>query len=403
MGLPVADADDVAQLVPVVVGVEAVALVGGPPEAELPLTAGKGEAAQILPQPPLAHQIDGLEVHQHADLHRRIQQVGPGLQLPAHLRALPGVPVRDVGEFRLPREGPHLAQGVQLIFLAAGMAGEAGALALGLALGEAVGALVEDALQAVRPEGLADLHALIPLPGEVIEGEHPVQQRVQLAHGLFPDLLPGQQTPDCGADGHVPLLQAVVQWVPGKGALGEDAHHRRVQPLEHQPQPPGQGRGRAVEAVAGLRVEQHAAALLVQGAAHVREQLKIRDELVGGDAADAPHEPLLAHKAVGGADDASGLGIEDAGDDLQVDKAGVIHQNQIGPLAQLLHPLGFVGEAGLLQIPGAQGPDQPAEKERRPFRLPVSGPWQSQDFLIAEALGLDLHRRGLLRFFPILQ
>ena len=51
----------------------------------------------------------------------------------------------------------------------------------------------------------------------------------------------------------------------------------------------GQGRGTAVEAVAGFGVHQNVGFQFLQRIADVAEEGKVGDKLAGGDASDLPH------------------------------------------------------------------------------------------------------------------
>ena len=139
----------------------------------------------------LPHPVNRREIRHNGDVHIRFHAVSTVFQLTPHLLPLPGVPVRDVGVFRLPFQRPHLAQHSQLPLFSAAVAGEYRPLALHFAFLAAVGALVEDAVQTVRPEGFADFQTLLLLPAEMVEGKSPVQPVGQLFHGFLADLLPG--------------------------------------------------------------------------------------------------------------------------------------------------------------------------------------------------------------------
>ena len=96
-------------------------------------------------------------------------------------------------------------------------------------------------MQAVCPEGHIDGDLVIPLPGEIVEGEGLLQQCVQLRHGLFLHFLGGGQALDMGADLHIPDLEHIVQRIPGKRAFRDHGDHRHAQPLHQHAQLPGQG------------------------------------------------------------------------------------------------------------------------------------------------------------------
>lgn len=197
----VADTDGVGNLVPIVVGVKAVAVQGFLSVLQPVLTAGEGETVQVMDQPAFAHHVDMLEVHQHGDVHFGIQFVLAVQDLLTDLRPFPGEPIGDVGEFRFALQGLQLADGGQLVDLAAGVAGQVDAAALGLALCAAVGTFVEDPLQAVGPGGVMDFDALGFLPLEVVKAEGFVQTVAQLLDAEAADLFLSEEAPGLGTDG----------------------------------------------------------------------------------------------------------------------------------------------------------------------------------------------------------
>ena len=63
------------------------------------------------------------------------------------------------------------------------------------------------------------------------------------------------------------------------------------------------------------------------GVEHIAHERGVRLKLPRGNAAERAHQSRLAHKAVRRADDVEGARVEHRRSDLQVQKAGVIHQN----------------------------------------------------------------------------
>ena len=322
-------------------------------------------------QPACAHLVNGLVVHHHGDVHIDVEAVGAVQDLLPDLLPLPGVVVRDMAELGHPLRGFQLPQGGEGVGLPAVFAGQGGALSQGLALGAAGGALVEDPVQAVGPEGLLHPQAGFLLPAEVVKGEGLVQPVGQLLYRLFPDFLGGVQAAYLGGHGNrLADLQLVVKGIPGKGAKGLHHHHGHGEFLQQHPQLPGQGCGGAVEGVACLGVHEHADAQGVQAVVNILNQPQVGDKFPGGDTADGAHQrflqPAQAHEAVGGADDAVGPGKKYFTGDHQVQEAGVVHEDQAGlPFFDFLHALLGVEKAGSRQAEGAQQADQPPPEEGR--------------------------------------
>ena len=128
------------------------------------------------------------------------------------------------------------------------------------------------------------------------------------------------------------------------------------------------------------------------GIEHIPHQAEVGHKLLSRDTAQMPHQPFLAHKAVGGADNVERAGIEDRGGNFQVDEAGVIHQDQTGLIGpQPLHTDTAAVKIGGLQIGGGEEFQQCAEEDRGFERLPVLCPWQSHDILVGFVGDLNLH------------
>ena len=201
-----------------------------------------------MDQVSLPYPVNGPEVHQHGDIHVDVQPVFPLQNFLTDLLPLPGVPVGDAGKLRFSVGGLQLPQRSQLPLLSAVAAGQSGSPSGHLSGGSAVGALVQDPVQAVGPEGSIDGKALLLLPAEMVKGKGPVQTVGQLPDGAFPDLLPGEQDPGLGPDGDLPAdLQFIIKRISGKGAEGLDHHHRHIQLFQQHPHLPGQRRTGAVK------------------------------------------------------------------------------------------------------------------------------------------------------------
>ena len=131
-------------------------------------------------------------------------------------------------------------------------------------------------------------------------------------------------------------------------------------------------------------------------------QPEIGDVLLGGDAADLPHEPghkaAHAHKTVCGADNTEMLGEQNPVGDLHIQKAGVVHQDQAGLFFELLQALSFVFEFSAGHAENRQNLDEDTPEKVRLFRIFMLGPGQSHDFVIVHMLDADLHRGTSFQF-----
>ena len=186
-----------------------------------------------------------------------------------------------------------------------------------------------------------------------------------------------------------------------KGPIGLYHDHGDLQQLQTLAQGVRQGRGRAVEGVAGLRIQEHGGAELFQGIDHVPDQSRVGNELLGGDAAQMPHEIVLAHETVGGAHDVEGPGVEDGGGDLQIQKAGVVHEEK-GRLvfAQAFHALLLPLKVNLFELPGAERLEERAEKQAGLQRLLPGRLGQADDLIVGKGGVLDLHGVAPLLCLP---
>ena len=225
-----------------------------------------------------------------------------------------------------------------------------------------MGAFIEYAIQPVRAKRRVDLDLILLLPGKIIKSEGLVQHRVQFGHGFFGDLLPGEDALHLGGHFYFSLLQTVVKGIPRKSAIGADHHHGHIQFFQKLTQLTGQWRRTSVKGIGCLRIHKHAVLFLSYRVQHIPDQHQIRHEFLGGDTADLPHQPRLTHQTVRRADDIVGLGIQKLGRDLQIDKAGVIHQHQPGTLPGRLHPHLLTTETGENQIGNGSDPHHGAEQ-----------------------------------------
>ena len=246
-------------------------------------------------------------------------------------------------------------------------------------------------MQAVRPERLVHPNLFLLLRPEVVECKRVFQALRQFGRRQRADLFRGDKQADCRTHLYVPLLQAVVERVTQEGAFRFDEHHRCLQLLQQHAHAGGQRRRAAVEGIAGLRIEQHVVAEVVQRVGHLGDEPQIRHKFIRRDAADAPQKALFSHKAVGGADDVERMGIEDAGRDLQIDKAGMVHHDEAGLVRHAVDPLERIGKLRVLQVTRACGLHHPAPEQRRPHGLLPGRLRDAPDFLQRFCSNFDLH------------
>ena len=253
-------------------------------------------------------------------------------------------------------------------------------------------AFVKNAVQSVGAERLGNANLLLLLVTEVVKGEAFRQQRVDLRGAGLGDLLRGKEIFHIRGNIYLAQLQPIVQRIPGECAIGTDHHQRHTQHLHAFADALRQRRRRAVKGVAGLWIHQYGAVQLFDSVDHIPHQTEVGHKLLGRDTAQMPHQPFLAHKAVGGADNVEWAGIEDRGGDFQVYEAGVIHQDQTGLVStQPLHADAAAVKIGGLQIGGGEEVQQCAEEDRGFERLPVLCPWQNHDILVGFVGDLNLH------------
>ena len=399
--LGIANADAVSHFVPVIVGIDGVAGLGRLAVIQLAVTAGQVEAGSVVGQMALTHPVDGLVVHLHGDVHIDIQLVSAIHNVLGHLLPLPAVPVGDVADLGVAFHRRHLAVGLQLPGLAAMGAGDGGTLAQHPGLGAAVGALIQDAVQAVGTEGLIDLDALVLLPLEVVETECSIDAVGQLldSHGL--DLLLGKE--DIGPGGHLLVLadlKLIIKRVPGEGAEGLHHDDGNAELLQQDAESPGQGSCGAVEGIAGFGIHQHTGLQGLEAVFHILDQTQVGNILLGGDAADGTHDPLHqaaeADEAIVGGHDVEDPGEEHFMGDLHVQEAGVVHQDQAGLVLVDAVELDLIFEAGAHQAEEAQELDQQTPEQIDPAGGLVLRTGQGHDGLIIHIFDGGFHFCTLL-------
>lgn len=86
------------------------------------------------------------------------------------------------------------------------------------------------------------------------------------------------------------------------------------------------------------------------------------------------------------------LGKKDPVDDLHIQEAGVVHQDQAGFVLQALQPLDFIFEFGAGHSENRQDSDEATPKDVDLLGVFVLIPGDGQDFIIIHALDASLHR-----------
>ena len=111
---------------------------------ELAVAAGESEALGIMDKPSAAYPVNGVEIYHHGNIHFRVQQVAAVFQALFYLLPFPGVLGGNVVKFGFSVQAFQVAGFCQFVLRAAVFAGKGCALALGLALGIAMGAVEQN-------------------------------------------------------------------------------------------------------------------------------------------------------------------------------------------------------------------------------------------------------------------
>ena len=369
---------------------------------QLAVTARQVKARRVVQKDALAHAKNALGVHRHTNVHGHFHAVGPVFKLAAHARALPGVPIGNVRKIGVAVGRDEKAVGIQLVHFAAGLAGQANALPFHFAFGKTGGAFVEHAVEKIRAEGLVDAHAVLLLPAEAVKAEALAKGGVDLVRAHARNVLGRKKILQIRRHFHLTALKIVVERIARKCTVGADQHHGNAKMLDEFAKAVGQGRGRAVKGIARFGIHQHRAFLRFDRVGDVADQPHLADEFFGGNAADLPHEPPLAHKAVGGGHDVEGAGKEHARRDLQIHKAGVVHQDQAGlALAQLLHADPLAAKAHRQKVGQRHELKQYAKEEVYTLGLLMLFGGDRRDVVIGHRNGLDLHTSDKAPFLSL--
>ena len=297
-----------------------------------------------------------------------------------------------MGEFRLGVFAFQRAQLRQAVAHAAVAADKLRAAALRFALGAAVRAFVEHAVETVGAERLVHDDAIFLLPAEVIKGKFIREQRVDLVRALLRGLPGREQIAQFRGDIDPAVLQPIVERVARERAAGTQQHDRHAERLDALAEALRQRRGRAVEAVARLGIEEDGAFELLHRVEHIAHERGVRLKLPRGNAAERAHQSRLAHKAVRRADDVEGARVEHRRSDLQVQKAGVIHQNETGLVrAEPLHTHAVTAKMRRAQVRRGQRAQERAEQHGRTARRRVLFSRLRERLLVGHIHDLDLH------------
>ena len=145
-GFVVADADHVADFIPVEIGVQPVAGLRLLGVVQLPVAACQGKPLPVVVQMPSADPVNGTKIPHHGNIHVHIQRVSAVQYFLSYLGPLPGIPLGNAPEFRNAVLCFQLAQRGEGIGFAAAGTGQAGALAQSFSFFAAVGAFVKNSV-----------------------------------------------------------------------------------------------------------------------------------------------------------------------------------------------------------------------------------------------------------------
>ena len=218
-------------------------------------------------------------------------------------------------------------------------AGKRCPLSFHLPFGQAVRALVQDAVQEIRSKLLGDAHMILLLPAKIVESRF-LFRIVFSSSTERSAISSGDNRYFTFADTFTLRFCRLLYSGSRANALRKDCHHRNLQELQAFPQAFRQGRRRAIEAITGLRIHQNRTPAGLQRIAHIPQKTHLRDKFLRRDTAQAAHDIFLSHEPIGSTYDVEWLRIKNPGSNLQVDEAGMIHQNQTGFFSpQALHSL----------------------------------------------------------------
>ena len=254
-------------------------------------------------------------------------------------------------------------------------------------------AFVQHALQPLGAKRLRDRCVRLALPTEMVEGEKRVDLLLYLCRACRLQLRRGVQTRHLRRHGHLAQPQTVVERISGKRTVGPDHHHRYTHHFAERADRVRQRRRGPVKGIARLGIQHHGRVILPQRVRHVAYQHRVGREFPRRYAAERAHQPLLPDKAVRGADDLERRGIQHGRDDLQVDKARMVHEIETRlPRRELLHPDPLTLKIDGVQLRDRRQLHQRAKYHGRLPRLFVQRHRQGKKFLRRHGFDTDLHR-----------
>ena len=120
---------------------------------------------------------------------------------------------------------------------------------------------------------------------------------------------------------NVSYLKSIVEGISCKRTVALNINHGYLKHLKKSCKSIRQNRRGSVERIACFGIHKDAGVLLFEQVVDVAHKRQVADELLRGDTTDLSHKPILAHKAIGCANDIECAGIQNARRDLKVNKA----------------------------------------------------------------------------------
>ena len=351
------------EAVEIVLHVEAVHALGGTVDVVIlaPVVAVDGEALfEAVADLGSAQGNEAIATGEGVDVHFVFVEVGAVQDLLTDLGPLPLEPVGDVGEFGFALGGLQLAVLLHIPALAAVVAEDFRALGSHPEFGFAVGALVEDFLQALCPVGFRDEDALFQLVAVFIILHGLLDDGIDLIGGHGLHLLGGQDLTEGGAQGNIALVLVGPEGGIQVVAVVDGHHQGNLVHLHQLAQGIGQERGGADGGVAGFGIHAQDVTVL-DDFANGLDQVDVIGELAGADGTDPGQQPghHVVAVDVDHIVDLSGVGHH--GGQLKIDEGLMIAEEDVGRF-QALHVDGLqsvflAGQAEFRQDPNDPGPE----------------------------------------------
>ena len=256
-----------------------------------PVVAVQGEAGfKIVVDPGLAQGDKAVTTGEGIDFHFAIVAVSAVDDLLANLFLLPLEPIGNVGEFGFAFRGLQLAVLLKEPMLAAVVAEDFCALGSHLELGVAMGALIEDLLQAFSTVYLGNEDVVFQLVAVLVILHGGADDGIDLIGGHVSYLLGSEHLTEGGVEGNFPLVgvspegRVEVVAVMGYHHQGDLVHlHQTAQGI-------GQVRGGADGGVPCLGIHAQNVAVL-KNFADGLDQVDVIGEFPGADGADPGQKP----------------------------------------------------------------------------------------------------------------